>query len=848
MINHATPGNPPPTLEANPQPPHNLPTRTDPLIGRVADLETAQQLLLHAETQLLTLTGPGGVGKTRLALELARVTMSAFPDGLWFIDLSDVADASLVPITIARTLGLRDARRSALESLEQALSARRVLLILDNFEHVLDASSTITRLMATSPDVRVIVTSREALRLRFEQRLALEPLEYPVWDGSRQAEQIVQYPAVQLFLARVRLVLPEFVLDEHNAEVIARLCARLDGLPLALELVAARVNMFGPQTILERLGAGQSLPLVGAADGPARHGSLSAAMEWSYVLLEAQERALLRRLAVFEGGWSLEAAGGVVDAEGLGLKGLDGLVVLADRNLVRVSRGAEDQARFSMLRTIRDFALERLVESGELQGVRQRHAEFFLQFAEATEAEIRGPNKEIYLDQLEAEAENFWAALRWARETINLNLWLRLCGALSGMWFLRDYATEGRKWLAEALEMIDTSNANLETTVLAKAWRVAGELALTGGDFPEASQLLEQSLSLYRGLGDDLRVARVLLNLGNIAAFRGESVRAVAFFQEALALARTQGADGLRAHILGDLGIHYAETNDLDRADEAYQEALSILRTRDDQGSITRMTGRLGDLAIRRGDLDGARALLEENLPILRQLKFSPAIADALGQLAVIALLKGQPEQALEPAREALRLCVQIGQKHGIKSNLEIVTMLAAASGRAESAARLFGAIAVFGEDIGLAPDPFWDSISKDYLERARAALGETGFAEAWEQGQGWSLERALEEAFGFEIGSSHAPDAKIAVPPAPMIDPSFVQLSPREFEVLRVVARGLSNKEVAQELGLSAHTVKFHLNAVFNKLGCRTRAQAVRIAFDQGLIKPGDEDASGSG
>jgi DNA-binding CsgD family transcriptional regulator/tetratricopeptide (TPR) repeat protein len=608
-----------------------------------------------------------------------------------------------------------------------------------------------------------------------------------------------------------------------------------------LELVAARVNMFGLQPLLERFGTGQSLPLIGASDAPARHGSLSAAIEWSFVLLKLPERALLRRLAVFESGWTAEAAGVVADTDQLGLKVLDGLAALVDRHLVRVT-STKDGVRFSMLKTIRDFALERLAECGELEWVTQRHATYFLGFAETVETHLHDLTRNTWLDQLESEVENFWAVLRWAQRASEPNFSVRLCTALSGLWFLRNYAIEGSKWLTKALQIVDASDTTLETPVLANGLRVAGELSLTLGDFAEASRLLERCLVLCRELSDEFLIAKVLNNLGNVAAFQGEPVRAEAFFQEALVWARRGRMSGLTAHVLGDLGIHYAENGALDSAENAYCEALEILKAADDQRGIARMASRLGDLAIRRGDLESAQKLLEENLPVLRQLKLSFAIADTLAQLAVVAFLKDRPERALQLIREALGLCVQIGQQHGIKSNLEIVAVVAVAARKPEMAAQLFGVIAVLNNDIGMASDPFWNTIYQNHISKARVALGPK-FDVAWAQGQGWSLDYALEEAFTFEVDRDQAPGSKPVVTDVLEVE-LFTLLSPRELEVLRVVARGLSNKEVAQELGVSPHTIKFHLNAVFNKLECRTRAQAVRIAFDQGLIKPGDQDA----
>ena len=813
------------------------------LIGRDDDLFSASQLLLDTNTRLLTLVGPGGVGKTRLALELAQLMQTHFADGVWFVDLSDVQDAELVPDLIARTMGLHDTRRSGLEALEAGVGDQRVLLVLDNFEHVLEAAGGVGSLIGACRGLRVVVTSREALRLRFEQRFTVEALRA---TSDRSPEENLRTgeipPAVELLVARVQSVLPEFELRLENAEVISRLCQRLDGLPLALELVASRANMFSLQSMLERLEAGQGVPTLGSWDAPERHGSLSAAIEWSYMLLESDERAMLRRLAVFEGGWTLEAAQ-VVTADAPRVNVLDGLSALVDRNLVRVS----GESRFSMLRTIRDFGLERLTQSGELDGVRRVHAEYFLKLAQSVLPQLPSGNTKLLLDGLESELENFRAALRWAREGSHFDLGLRLGGALMGLWYSRNYWIEGQRWLDRLLDAAEVSGFEPEMFASAQAWRVTGELALAMGDFSKAHRQLERSLGLFRQLDDGPRAARILLNLGNVTAFQGKTAQAEAFFQEALILARgLEKSEGFIARILGDWGIHYAENGKLEQAESAYQEALELLTILNDQTGIARMTSRLGDLALRKGDVDGAQALLERGLPNLRQWELNPAIADVLEQLAYVACLKGQFERAAELGREGLELCVQIGQRHGVQSALEFLGVLAAASGSPRIAAHLFGSTTVLRRALGMPlEDPFWSSIFERHVSSVREVLGEAVFAACWATGQTWPLERAIQEGLRFEISPHGSPSATRHDGPA-AVDRALSP-SPRELEILSCVARGLSNKAVARALEISDHTVKFHLNAVFHKLGCRTRAEAVRIAFDRGLIKPTDDSPGAS-
>ncbi len=769
----------------------SVPAAPTPLIGRAHELRTMRDYVLRDEVRLLTLTGPGGVGKTRLAVAVAADLAAAFPDGVFFVDLSSLRESSLVPSVIARALDVREAGDVlALDRLAAYLRDRRALLVLDNFEQVLPAATALATVLAACPQVTLLVTSREPLRLRWEQTMPVGPLALPDPAHLPGLDTLAAIPSVALFMQRARAVRPAVVLTADNAAAVATLCVRLDGLPLALELAAARLATLTPQALLARLEP--RLPLLRwiAADLPARQQTLRATIDWSYTLLTGEEQALFRRLSAFAGGWTLAAAVAVAmegtdDARGE-RDALDSVGALLDKGLLYRTDEPDETPRFHMLETIREYGAEQLKASGEEDTVRRRHAGWYVALAEDGWWRWYGPEQGAWLAQLEREGDNLRAALRWAIGHGAIETEARLCASLWHLW-IRGHLGEGWRWMEGALGRA----AAVPLALRARLLNGAASVALPRGDYARAALLYGEALALRRSLGDAHGVAYALNNLGMVATERGDTDGAATLLEESVARFRTLG----HAH-----GLAFALDN-------------------------------LGCVLAYRGQEARAVALLEESLALWRSMGNTQGIVETLGGLGLLAERRGEHERAIALHQEGVALLLELGtERRLMAAHIEGLAAVAAARGHIRRAAGLWGMAAGLRDRIGAPLAP----VDRDAYDRAVAAardrIDAEEFATAWANGGVIALGEVGAEAQA--QGQAEAQDAL-----AGAVHPPDALLSLREAEVLGLVAAGLSNRDIGARLFIAERTAKFHVTSIFQKLGADNRTQAVALARQRGFL-----------
>jgi predicted ATPase/class 3 adenylate cyclase/Tfp pilus assembly protein PilF len=781
-----------PSLRTLERPRTNLPAQPTPLIGRAREVEQVCTLLRTPDVRLVTLTGPGGVGKTRLALQAAAEALPDFAHGAYVVNLAPISDPALVVATIAQTLGVKEhGSRPLLERLTDELREQQLLLLLDNFEQVLTAAPQLTELLVACPKLKLLITSREVLHLYGEHEFGVPPLSLPDRAQLPPLERLMQYDAVRLFIERARALKADFAITNASAPAVAEICYRLDGLPLAIELAAARIKLFSPQALLSRLEHRLALLTGGGRDLPARHQTIRGAIDWSYHLLDAAEQRLFARLGVFVGGCMIEAAAAACNADGaLAIDVTDGVASLVDKSLLRLEGDADGEPRVSMLETIREYALERLEAEGEVEVLRRGHAEYYLVLAEAAEPALSGPQQGTWMERLEHEHDNLRAALAWSQTAApGAELGLRLAAALGEFWWVRGYLREGRAWLAQVLAHPQAAAPALART---KALRSAGHLASDLGDLATGDALYTESLALSRALADQHGSATTLANMGHNAWNQGDLLRATALCEESLALHRELGDRhgsawalcwlGAAARDMGDyvqsmahfeaslalyqelgntwgrvlvlhsMGDATCDQGETARATTLYQEALMLSR-QVGHGDLTALAlSNLGYISQMQGDSAQAQALLEESVAWLRQTKHQ-GLAWALYRLGMVASAQGDDVRATAVLREALILQQQSGLMKGvIVRSLERLAGLAARQQRPARAAQLFGAAETLREAIG-APLPPSERVDYDRdVAGARAQLDEATFAAAWAQGCAMTLEQAIELALDEEM------------------------------------------------------------------------------------------------
>jgi predicted ATPase len=669
-----------------------------------------------------------------LALQVAADVLDDFADGVFLIALAPVTDANLVSTTIANTLGVPNVGpRTPLERLQAFIRDKQILLVLDNFEQILAAAGQIAELLAACHWLKMLVTSRSPLRIRQERQNPVSPLAVPDLAHLPDVESVTRYSAVTLFMERAQAVKPDFSLTKENAPTVAAICTRLDGLPLAIELISARVKLLSPAALLERLGGRLMLQSDGLRDIEPRHRTLNAAIDWSYQLLSAEEQTLFRRLGIFLGDWTLEAAGEVC-VENVNLNLLDGLASLLDKNLVKHDTRSDGEPRFMMLETIREYALQQLVTTEELDTLRLHHIDYFLKLAEGAEAHTFGREQIAWFDQLEVEFDNLRAALTWS---LNSETGLRLAAALGWFFTERTHWNEGFSWL----ERMVAANPDAASSLRSKAFHTAGALAWFAGNGQRARTLCEQALALARAANDHWNMAWSLAHLGNYASENPNQAAAV--LEESLALFRElDDAMGI-THVLLRRAWAAQGQKDYPYVHVLLEEAEARARQAGDEVIIAWISSTKGLLALEQDqDLISAKTHLESSLPLFREARMQMGVKNVLSWLGSLELELGNLREAQARNQEFLSLReIEPGDPY-FPANLMTSARIASARGQFERAAKLLGTT----KSIMLAFKPDTSEIPNFDSDVAalREQLGEAAFVEAWAAGEAMTLKQVI--------------------------------------------------------------------------------------------------------
>ncbi|HZU00201.1 MAG TPA: tetratricopeptide repeat protein [Ktedonobacteraceae bacterium] len=770
---------------------NNLPVQPTPFMGREQEVTAIEHLLRREDVRLLTLTGAGGTGKSRLALEVAAKLRNGFADGVFFVNLAPISDSGLVVPTIAQALELKETGDSSLlDLLKSSLRKKKLLLLLDNFEQVVHAAPSLADLLTACPKLKILVTSRIVLHMQAEHEFAVPPLALPDLTCLPDLSAVSQYEAVAFFISRAQAVKPSFQLTHANALAVAEICARLDGLPLAIELAAARMKLLTPQALLSRLSQRLQVLTSTTRDTPARQQTLRNTIAWSYNLLDAYEQQLFRRLSVFVGGCTLEAAEAVCAEPGNeGGQVLDGVASLTDKSMLQQTEVGEEP-RLVMLETIREYGLECLAAGGETEASRQAHAVYYLALVEETEPKLLGPEQVVWFERLEREHDNLRTAMRWLLERggdrHSVEMALRLVSALQRFWQMSGHFSEGRNFLERALSIgASFANTQIAASARAKALAVAADLALFDlYDANQAEGLCRESLTLYRTLGDKQGIATSLSLLGWVAQRRFNREEACALHEEGLALSRELGDKRGIAEALYDLSYLAFSQGDYDKAYALKEESLALFRELGDTWSIAYLLLQVVSVASYQGNYDKACPAAEEGLALFRELGDKEGIADALHSLGGVILNQGNYARARVVLEEGLALYRDLGLKRGIARvlfslgrvafsqgdyakaealhqedlhlfkelddkwlialSLEELGAVVAMQGKPRWAARLVGAAAALREAIGSIPLPAERTNYERGIAFARTQLGEDAFVAALAEGRAMTPEQVL--------------------------------------------------------------------------------------------------------
>jgi predicted ATPase/DNA-binding CsgD family transcriptional regulator len=817
------------------RPRYALPTGA-PLLGRGAELDRARDLLLGPGTRLLTLTGSGGTGKTSLGLALGETVLDEFADGVWFVDLSTIpaGESTLVWRAIAQALRLPDTSNSTdgsrievLEAVREHLADKRLLLVLDTFEHVLEAALSLAHLLDSCPGLKVLATSREPLHLRRERIVNVPPLGLPDLSLRATEEAMASAPSVRLFVERAQAVSPGFALDPTNVRAVAELCVRLGGLPLAIELAAARCRVLAPQALLERIRRQTSLLTSANRDVPERHRTLWATMAWSYDLLDERGQCVFRHLGTFAGSFDSEAAAAVCapalesTESARAADVLDAMLVLADKSLLRTEQHPSGGMRFRLLDTVHEFALYQLRDAGEGDAAAARHARHYLDLAMRSGTEVPGPNEVMWLDRLEADYANLRRAIRWACTTDATDQALEACIALGLFSRLRGHSLEALEWIDYVLPHTEDVPPRLR----AQALELAGRLGWSCGDRATGQARLRQSIALWRTLGDQRGLANALIELGMQEADRGHAVEAREALEESLGVYRTIGDTPGIAQALHGLGFRAEERGELDLASALLEEAVSLRYSVGHPSGLARSLNGLGIVARAQGDFERAESLHTQSLALYRELGHELGAAYTLAYLGRAAAQSGDTTRAAQLARNGLSLAWEQRNAWAMAESIDVLGILAARFGQYEQAARLLSAAEhLLG---GTAPASSVARSEHDgALAAAREALG-SSFMASWAAGQSLAMAGVVQQAFDVSDNLDQAL-------PEPVPQQAGVTLSSRELEVAELVAAGLTNRDIAERLVISKWTADNHVANILRKLKLARRAQVATWLAEQ--------------
>ncbi len=780
-----------------PQIPHNLPGQPNVLLGRDQELQATRELLLSSEARLLSLTGSPGVGKTRLAIAVAESLLDDFLDGVWFIDLAPLRDPALVGSEVASTFGLAEIRDDTmLNSLAAYLRERQVLLVLDNFERVLEAAPWVGRLLERTSRLKILTTSRERLRLRWERIVVVPPLPLPEWKSDLR--RFARIPSVALFMQRATAVNPDLALSAENAPAITELCTRLDGLPLAIELAAARASVLSPAEILANMDDRFRMLGTGALDLPERHQTLKAAIDWSYDSLLPAEAQFLRRLSVFSGGFTVSAAETVAECERLGVNGLESLVALVEKSLIIRAQGPVGEARFTFLDSIREYLLDRLRASGELNDARERHASYFMEFAEQNHSEMKKENQKARFDLLDSEHDNLRAALEWSIDTGRHSIGKRICAAVWNFWWLRGHIREGVGWLETFRRSGEESTVEIQLRVL----QGAGTLRGWQRDYEPGRGLLMQALQLAEECQDQDAIARILGRLGWILWLNGKTEEA-SWLSEKLASCPSDADPWDLAHAFLSLGNLQYESGLYEVAEKSFTKSLEYFQLAQEKHGAVFVRSKLALLDQKKGDLQQAQQGMVEALEAAKQSIDLYVIAYCVDDAAQLVVQR-MAEQKIARGRDLQKI------------------------------ARVVGAVDHWREILSMLRAPREDRAHLQIIEILQHRMGEPAYLHASNEAQSVPAERVIDAVIELlETSDTPSIQGKRIQEPEGI----FVALSEREHQVISLIAEGLSNQEIADRLFVSERTVRFHVTSIFHKLGADNRAQAVAIADRLGIL-----------